>query len=118
VGSLQASVQLMNGIDPRIEQSLRDAHSAREERGDLLSAERLQAGYSAFRSRFGPDALKSLDGLALLNTMHTHGNKESLVYWLEFKNDEELVERSFSLWRGPHDYGIGTQGSASLNRPL
>ena len=31
---------------------------------------------------------------------------------------QKTVERSFSLWRGPHDYGIGTQGSVSLNRPL
>ena len=30
----------------------------------------------------------------------------------------KTVERSFSLWRGPHDYGIGTQGSASLIRLL
>jgi len=25
-----------------------------------------------------------------LETIHAHGNKESLVYWLEFKNDEEM----------------------------
>jgi 5-methylcytosine-specific restriction protein B len=33
--------------------------------------------------------LAGLDGESLLETMHAHGNKDSLVYWLEFKNDEE-----------------------------
>jgi len=80
----------MNSLDPRIEKSLRDAHDALARRGELLSADRIQASYAAFRVHFGPDALKSLDGPALLYAMHTHGNKESLVYWLEFKNDDEF----------------------------
>lgn len=70
----------MNSLDPRVEKSLRDAHDALALRGDLLSVDRMRASYAAFRSRFGPDVLKSLDGPALLNAMHSHGNKESLVY--------------------------------------
>jgi 5-methylcytosine-specific restriction protein B len=68
----------------------------------------MQASYAAFRSRFGPDVLKSLDGLALLNAMHTHGNKESLVYWLEFKNDDEFPGRSFGSISGggAHKFGL------------
>lgn len=98
----------MNGIDPRIERSLRDVHSSLGQRAELLSTERLRAGYTAFRSRFGPEALKSLDGLALLNTMHAHGNKESLVYWLEFKNDEEFPGHSFGSIAGgsAHKFGL------------
>jgi 5-methylcytosine-specific restriction protein B len=80
----------MNTLDPRVERSLRDAFDALQKRGELLPTERLQASYAGFRSRFGPDALNSLDGVALLNAMHAHGNKESLVYWLEFKNDDEF----------------------------
>lgn len=58
----------MNSLDPRVEKSLRDAHGSLELRGELLSAERMQASYAAFRSPFGPDVLKSLDGLALRAT--------------------------------------------------
>jgi 5-methylcytosine-specific restriction protein B len=55
---------------------------------------------TTFRSRFGPDQLANLDGEALLETMHAHGNKDSLVYWLEFKNDEELPARFGSISGG------------------
>jgi 5-methylcytosine-specific restriction protein B len=77
-------------------------------RGELLSTERMQASYAAFRSRFAPDALKSLDGPALLNIMHTHGNKESLVYWLEFKNDDEFPGQAFGSIAGgsAHKFGL------------
>jgi 5-methylcytosine-specific restriction protein B len=98
----------MPALDLRVEKSLHNIHDALEQRGELLSPERLQAGYAAFRSRFGPDALKSLDGLALLNAMHAHGNKESLVYWLEFKNDEEFPGPSFGSIAGgsAHKFGL------------
>jgi 5-methylcytosine-specific restriction protein B len=61
-----------------------------ERRSDLLSLERLEASYNTFRIHFGPDVLRSLDGLALLTRMHAHGTKDSLVYWLEFKDDAEF----------------------------
>ena len=98
----------MNSLDARVERSLRDAHDGLAQRGELLSTERLQASYAAFRSRFGPDALKSLDGPALLNGMHAHGNKESLVYWLEFKNDDEFPGPSFGSIAGgsAHKFGL------------
>jgi 5-methylcytosine-specific restriction protein B len=32
--------------------------------------------------------------------MHDHGNKDSLVYWLEFKNDDEFDSRSFGSIAG------------------
>ena len=88
----------MSSLDPRIEQGLRSALDAVARRGDILPQERLQAYYAAFRDRFGPDKLKSLDGPALLQAMHTHGNKESLVYWLEFKNDEEFPGQSSAVF--------------------
>jgi 5-methylcytosine-specific restriction enzyme B len=98
----------MTSVDPRVEKSLREIHDGLEQRGELLSPERMQAGYAAFRSRFGPDALKSLDGPALLNTMHAHGNKESLVYWLEFKNDDEFPGQDFGSIAGgsAHKFGL------------
>jgi 5-methylcytosine-specific restriction enzyme B len=98
----------MSDLDPRVEESLRGTHDALEARGQLLSTERMNASYAAFRSRFGPDVLKSLDGAALLNTMHAHGNKESLVYWLEFKNDEEFPGPAFGSIAGgsAHKFGL------------
>ena len=98
----------MNGLDPRVERSLRDAYNALELRGELLSTERLQASYAAFHSRFEPDALTSLDGPALLNAMHAHGNKESLVYWLEFKKDDEFPGPAFGSIAGgsAHKFGL------------
>ena len=34
--------------------------------------------------------LRRLGGEQLLNTMHGRGTKDSLVYWLEFKDDDEF----------------------------
>src|SRR5215472_17389566 len=98
----------MTSLAPRIEQELRTALDAIAHRGDLLSNERLQECYAAFRDRFGPDKLGSLDGEALLQAMHTHGNKESLVYWLEFKNDPEFPGPSFGSIAGgsAHKFGL------------
>ena len=68
----------------------------------------MHASYATFRSHFGPDQLKALDGAALLNAMHTHGNKESLVYWLEFKNDDEFPGPAFGSIAGgsAHKFGL------------
>jgi 5-methylcytosine-specific restriction protein B len=98
----------MNNLDPRIEQGLRAALEAVARRGELLSRDSLERSYAIFRDRFGPDRLKSLDGEALLETMHAHGNKESLVYWLEFKNDEEFPTQRFGGIGGgaAHKFGL------------
>jgi 5-methylcytosine-specific restriction protein B len=77
-------------LDPRVAQRLAETHAALTLQGELLDPE-LLPGYSvAFRERFGPDKLRTLDGEELLLAMHAHNNKDSLVYWLEFKNDSEL----------------------------
>jgi 5-methylcytosine-specific restriction protein B len=77
-------------LEPSVKQKLLQHLQQLNAEGKLLS--RAQSGqyYATFRSRFGPDILANLDGEALLNTMHAHGTKDSLVYWLEFKNDEEF----------------------------
>ncbi len=61
----------------------------------FLTPEKLKEGYETFQKNFNPDRLKSLDGELLLETMFNHGNKGSLVYWLEFKNDDELQTNRF-----------------------
>ena len=95
-------------VDPRIEKALRTAHETIARRGELLSADRLRAAYAAFRDRFGPDKLRAMDGDALLQAMHSHGNKDSLVYWLEFKNDEEFPGPTFGSISGgsAHKFGL------------
>src|SRR5438046_579993 len=60
------------------------------ESGELMPEARLATLYATFRQRFSPDALMQLDGETLLDTMHLHGNQDSLAYWLEFKNDAEF----------------------------
>lgn len=58
--------------------------------GTCPSVDRLQGLFSTFRQRFGPDVLRALEGEELLTVVHNHGDRDSLVYWLEFKNDEEF----------------------------
>ena len=67
-------------------QHLRDA-------GDLLSNEQLKTYYRRFEDKFGIHVLESIDGPELLEFMHNSSNKDSLVYWLEFKNDDEFPNR-------------------------
>ena len=39
--------------------------------------------------------LNGIDGKVLLEAMHNHSNNDSLVYWLEFKNDDEFPTPKF-----------------------
>lgn len=61
----------------------------------FLSEGKINECYETFRIHFSPEKLKSLDGEALLHTLFNHSNKGSLVYWLEFKNDDELPTNKF-----------------------
>jgi hypothetical protein len=53
-------------------------------------------------------AFRSLDGPALLQVMHAHGNRENLVYWVEFKNDDEFPGQMFGSIAGgsAHKFGL------------
>lgn len=86
-------------LDDRLKENLRKAHGRMLEAGELLSSQRLEECYSLFRNRFGPDVLRQLNGEQLLDTMYAHG-KDSLVYWLEFKDDEELPAQFGSIAGG------------------
>ena len=61
-----------------------------EGKGDIPSDDVRQGYYDLFREKFGPDALMALDGEELLIYMHNHSDHNSLVYWLEFKDDAEF----------------------------
>ncbi len=94
-------------LDERIDQELQELYKTLEIEGKLLSGEQLAGYYSTFRSRFGPDRLKNLDGEALLNTMHDIQNRDGLVYWLEFKDDEEFPSRDFCSIAGGSAFKFG-----------
>jgi 5-methylcytosine-specific restriction enzyme B len=87
-------------LDERLRQELKDLYTKLINEGKLLSKAQLEGYYETFRKRFGPDQLKTLDGEALLEFMHAHGNHDSLVYWLEFKDDEEFPARFGSIAGG------------------
>jgi 5-methylcytosine-specific restriction protein B len=80
-------------LEPAVKQKLVEKHQQMNNDGKLLSRQQLEQFYGTFRNQFGPEKLASLDGTALLETVHAQGNKESLVYWLEFKNDDEFPAR-------------------------
>ena len=78
-----------------------------DQEGKLLSRARLTECYRLFRQRFGTDVLANLDGEELLMTMHARGNTDSLVYWLEFKNDDEFPALFGSIAGGSSfNYGV------------
>lgn len=58
--------------------------------GRIPQGDALDACYRRFRERFGPDVLKRLDGEQLLSTIHGRGTRDSMVYWLEFKDDADF----------------------------
>jgi 5-methylcytosine-specific restriction enzyme B len=84
----------MSNPEVAIPIQLRDRILAGRER--LLATEAIPTGdeltqiLSHFRERFGPAALDRLEGEELLEAVHNHSNRDSLVYWLEFKNDDEF----------------------------
>lgn len=82
-------------------------HEELTARGELVSREKLNEYFTTFRNRFGLDQLAKLDGEALLETMHGHGSHDSLVYWLEFKNDEEFPGTLFGSIAGGSAYKFG-----------
>jgi 5-methylcytosine-specific restriction protein B len=87
-------------LEPSVKRKIQERYQQLNSDGKLLSRPQLEQFYKTFRDRFGPDKLANLDGEALLETMHAHGNKDSLVYWLEFKNDDEFPARFGSISGG------------------
>ena len=77
-------------LDDRIKTRILDDHKKLTADRKLYSRSQLDGFYRTFRNRFGPDLLAKLDGEELLDSMHALGTRDSLVYWLEFKNDDEF----------------------------
>lgn len=75
-------------------------HQQLLDEGKLPAQQQLDKEYTLFTEKFGPSALSGLDGEALLTRMHDLGNRDSLVYWLEFKNDDEFETPKFGSIAG------------------
>jgi 5-methylcytosine-specific restriction enzyme B len=83
-----------------------------------------------FQEHFGPKILQQLDGAALLELMH--GRKEDqprcMMYWLEFKNDDEFACKLFGGVAGgsalkfglynKEPAGLWLTGSPTAQRPI
>ena len=87
-------------LDPAVREEVLALHGRLLDAGELPDDATLDREYALFRDRFGPSVLRDLDGEALLTLMHEHGNPDSLVYWLEFKNDDEFATRKFGSIKG------------------
>ena len=87
-------------LAPRVLERLRGCYQGLVSKGEIPTDARLRQYYENFRRRFAPDVLSSVQGEELLQRMHSRGNKDSLVYWLEFKNDEEFPAQFGSISGG------------------
>jgi 5-methylcytosine-specific restriction enzyme B len=100
-----ASAQAHASLDspaliPRLAEELRRLYDNLVASGEIEREPELVPKYRAFRERFGPDVLAGLDGQRLLQTLHARGTRDSLVYWLEFKDDAEFPARFGSIAGG------------------
>ena len=91
---------MANILKPKVKSRLQEKYKELNEAGSLLSSEDLKRYYRLFREKFGPEALESLSGKELLETIHNSSNRESLVYWLEFKNDDDFPAKFGSIAGG------------------
>ena len=91
-----ADALLSNDQRERLLSSYRELRDA----GNIFSPEQLEVFYENFRAKFGPDVLRGLDGEQLLLRMHDSGKKDTLIYWLEFKDDEEFPTYKFGSIAG------------------
>ncbi len=82
-------------LDQAILKDLGRRYEELDAKGSLLSNAQLASSYAAFRQRFSPEVLRDLDGQALLQKIHGRETQDSLMYWLEFKSDEEFLTRSW-----------------------
>ncbi len=87
-------------LNETIAQKIKEAHKKLSYEGILLSNTQLSKYYETFQKRFGPYSLRAVDGERLLESIHDHGIKDSLVYWLEFKNDDEFPAKFGSIAGG------------------
>lgn len=87
-------------LDDAKRQQIMDRAREMIDEGEMFTEARLRQQYETFADRFGPDVLSDLEGEELLNRMHDHSDQDSLVYWLEFKSDEDFDTKRFGSIAG------------------
>ncbi|AEB08756.1 AAA family ATPase [Desulfobacca acetoxidans] len=114
-------------LSERLARELREVHQKLDAAGELLSKSQLDEYYAVFRQKFGPEVISRWEGEELLEKLHDHSNRDSLVYWLEFKNDEEFTAHFGSIAGGSalkfgiyrrRETGAWTTGSPRSQREL
>ncbi len=103
-------------LDPKVAEEILSLHQSMRTSGELPESEEIETYYTHFRARFGPDALKRLEGAQLLEEMHGKEAHDSLVYWLEFKNDEEFENSKFGSIAGGSSLKFGIYQSAEARK--
>ena len=59
--------------------------------GEIHPENKIKTFYDNFKQKFGPEILSGMDGRELLNKMFNLRDKDDcLIYWLEFKNDDDF----------------------------
>jgi 5-methylcytosine-specific restriction enzyme B len=86
-------------IRPELDKLMRETHDLLALKGELLSVESLHKYDAIFRDRFGPEVLRGVNGEALLELVKGNG-RDALVYWLEFKDDDEFPANFGSIAGG------------------
>jgi 5-methylcytosine-specific restriction enzyme B len=66
-------------LDDAVKAELSKTLQRLKSEGTLLSQPQLDQYYATFRARFGSEQSASLDGEELLERMHAHGGRDSLV---------------------------------------
>src|SRR6516162_4612939 len=84
-------------LDQRLSEELKEAVDRGLASGDLMTPAQVAEQTALFGERFAPTVLDGLDGEALLRLMHERRDSDAkcLMYWLEFKNDDEFAGHSF-----------------------
>jgi 5-methylcytosine-specific restriction protein B len=84
-------------LEPRLFKEIMSSLERYVASGKSMTATQIRQQTDLFRDRFGPTVLRQTDGEALLKLMHGRDDPEHrcLMYWLEFKNDEEFAGHSF-----------------------
>lgn len=113
-------------LHPLLQDHLQHVYDQLRTSGELPPPEKLHQYYQTFQARFGPTALSAHDGEALLSLTH-ETKRDGLIYWLEFKDDDEFPSIFGSIAGGSalkygfyrrHETGEWMTGSPRMQRAL
>lgn len=78
-------------MDPQLLEDYRGAIERGMADGSLMPREQIERHLESFKDRFSPAKIAALDGAVLLDTLHGRNvEAKCLMYWLEFKDDDEF----------------------------